>query len=45
MSTIHYRLHMFGRLVAELEIESDGFEVTIEPGDLEPEGIRLGDCD
>ena len=42
---MHYRLRLFGRLVAEFEIESDGFEVTIERDEDEPEGFRLGECD
>jgi hypothetical protein len=30
-----YRLRLFGRTIAELEIEYEGFELTIEPPDLE----------
>jgi hypothetical protein len=45
MSAVYYRLRVFGRLIAELEVESDGFEITIEPGDLEdePEALKWGE--
>lgn len=30
MSTVNYRLRVFGRLIGELEVESDGLEIHIE---------------
>jgi hypothetical protein len=40
-AVIRYRLRLFGITVAELTVESDGFEVTIEAPDVE--ALRWGD--
>lgn len=40
---IRYRLRLLGRLVAELEVEADGFEVHIGPSEVEPTALKWGD--